>query len=60
MKASEAIEKLSKLPPGTPILVDHPGCGCCSYGYGEAVLVRETGGDGEPVYRFAHRDEVPG
>lgn len=39
--AAEWIEKLSVLDPGTPILVDKEGCGCCEgFMEGPARLVR--------------------
>lgn len=41
MTAAEMIEKLAKLDPGTPILVDKEGCGCCEgFREGPASLVR--------------------
>lgn len=45
MNAAELIEKLKKLDPRTPILVDDFGCGCCQGSRGEGVLVHdpETG-----------------
>ena len=52
------IEKLRQLPDGAELLVDHPGCGCCSAGYGPAVLVKETGEGGRVLFRFAHHEEL--
>lgn len=41
MTASEMIEKLSRLDPDAPILVDKEGCGCCEgYPEGPVKLVR--------------------
>lgn len=58
MTRDELIEKLKRLPEGAELLVDHPGCGCCSSGYGLAVLVKETGEDGRALFRFAHQEEL--
>lgn len=59
MTAAELIEKLSKLDPETPILVNDPGCsGCCSEADGEGVLVRWTDYQGKTDVVLMHPGEV--
>lgn len=58
MTAAELIEKLWKLDPDTPILVQDSGCGCCASCAEEGVLVRWTDHLGEVGVALMHPDDV--
>lgn len=61
MTAAELMEKLSRLPRDTEILICGHGCGdldCRSYEEEPGVLVRVTDPDGAQKVMFVHPEEV--
>lgn len=39
MKRDELIKKLLELPPDAELVIQDPGCGCCSGGYEDEIDV---------------------
>lgn len=58
MNAQELIAKLRQLEPETPIRVADSGCGCCTSGDEEGVLVRWTDHLGVQGVVLMHPDDV--